>query len=192
MAWDSTGDRQVLALHDIDRTRLRRHIGMVTQDVQILPASVRDNLSFFDASLPDARLLEVIREVGLDTWLSGLPQGLDTRLGAGGSEPSAGEAQLLAFARVFLRDPGLVIMDEASSRLDPATERLIERAVDRLLEGRTAIIVAHRLRTIERADQIMILEQGRIVEHGERDALANDPDSQFARLLQAGLTEVLE
>lgn len=196
MGWATSAGQHVRDLADLDRVALRRRIGMVTQDVQILPATVRDNLSFFDSSLPDERMSDVIREVGLDTWLAGLPRGLDTLLGAGGIEPSAGEAQLLAFARVFLRDPGLVIMDEASSRLDPATERLIERAVDRLLrpadKQRTAIIIAHRLRTVERADQIMILDHGRILEHGERDVLVNDPTSYFARLLRAGITEVLE
>jgi len=97
----------------------------------------------------------------------------------------------LAFVRVFLQDPRLVILDEASARLDPATEGLIERAVDRLVENRTAIIIAHRLATVQRADEIMILEGGCIVEHGPREALAADPMSRFAGLLRTGLEEVL-
>ena len=101
------------------------------------------------------------------------------------------EAQVLAFTRVFLRSPGLVILDEASSRLDPATERLIERAVDRLLADRTGIIIAHRLATVQRADEIMILERGRIVEHGPRAALVANPASRFAALLRVGMAEVL-
>jgi ATP-binding cassette subfamily B protein len=92
---------------------------------------------------------------------------------------------------VFLRDPGLVILDEASSRLDPATEALIERAVGRLLAGRTGVIIAHRLATVERADDILILEAGRVAEWGERTALAADPDSRFSRLLRTGMEEVL-
>ena len=98
---------------------------------------------------------------------------------------------MLAFTRVFLRDPGLVILDEASSRLDPATEHRLERAIDRLLQNRTAIIIAHRLGTVHRADEIMILEGGRVSEHGERQRLATDPGSQFYHLLQTGLEEVL-
>ena len=98
----------------------------------------------------------------------------------------AGQAQLLAFARVFLKDPGLVILDEPSSRLDPATEALLERAVDKLLTGRTAIIIAHRLETVRRADDILVLKDGRILEHGPRTALLRDPESHFARLLRAG------
>jgi len=131
--------------------------------------------------------------VGLGEWLASLPEGLDTELEAGGGGLSAGEAQLLAFTRIFLQDPGLVILDEASSRLDPATEQRIERAVDCLLytPPRTAIIVAHRLATVQRADEILILEAGSVVEHGPRQALLADPASRFSRLLQTGLEEVL-
>jgi ATP-binding cassette subfamily B protein len=98
---------------------------------------------------------------------------------------------LLAFARVFLREPGLVVLDEASSRLDPATDRRVERAVDKLLRDRTAIVIAHRLGTVRRADDIMILEAGRVAEHGGREQLAGDPSSRFYSLLQTGLEEVL-
>ena len=104
---------------------------------------------------------------------------------------SAGEAQLLAFTRVFLREPGLVILDEASSRVDPLTERLMERAIDRLFADRTAVIVAHRLATVQRADKIMILEDGRITEFGDRVALAANPGSRFAELMRTGMDEVL-
>jgi ABC-type multidrug transport system fused ATPase/permease subunit len=99
---------------------------------------------------------------------------------------SAGQAQLLAMVRVFLRSPGLVVLDEASSRLDPATERLIDGAVARLLDGRSAIIIAHRLSTLRRVDAILLLEDGRTAEYGARAALAADPSSRFARLLAAG------
>lgn len=178
-------------LRDTRRAELRRRVGIVTQDVQLFNASVRDNLSFFEPDVPDARILEVLEDVGLGGWLAGLPAGLDTELETGGKGLSAGEGQLLAFARVFLRDPGLVVLDEASSRLDPATEQRIERAVDRLLAGRTGIVIAHRLGTVQRCDQIMILSDGRIVEHGDRVALMTKPDSRFTQLLRAGMEEVL-
>jgi len=169
---------------------LRQRIGMVTQDVQLFNAPVRDNLTFFNRAIDDARLLQVIDTVGLSRWYQTLPSGLDSMLGADGQGLSAGEAQLLAFARVFLKDPGLVIFDEASSRLDPATERLIERAVSSILINRTGIVIAHRLATIQRADDILILEDGRIREYGPREALAADPLSRFSHLLQDGLEEV--
>jgi ATP-binding cassette subfamily B protein len=97
----------------------------------------------------------------------------------------------LAFTRIFLEDPGVVVLDEASSRLDPATESMIERAVDHLLEGRTGIVIAHRLGTVTRADDILILDEGRVAEFGERATLAADPDSRFSRLLATGMEEVL-
>jgi ATP-binding cassette subfamily B protein len=170
---------------------LRRHVGMVTQDVQLFRATIRDNLTFFDPSIPDSKLLDVLEELGLDEWLDTMPDGLDTRLESGGSGLSAGQAQLLAFTRIFLEDPGLVILDEASSRLDPATEKLIERAVDRLLQDRTGIIIAHRLATVTRADDILILEDGEVIEYGARQALANDPTSRLSSLLITGMEEVL-
>ena len=170
---------------------LRRHIGVVTQEVQLFRASVRDNLTFFDPAIPDERIIRVLEDLELGGWYQSLPAGLDTRIETGGHSLSAGEGQLLAFARIFLRNPGLVILDEASSRLDPATEQRIERAIDKLLKDRTAIIIAHRLGTVQRADEIMILEGGKICEHGSRAELAGDQNSQFYRLLQTGLEEVL-
>jgi len=171
--------------------RLRQQVGMVTQTIQLFNATVRDNLSFFEPSIPDERIQSVIEELGLGDWLRGLSQGLDTVLESGGGGLSAGEAQLLAFARIFLRDPALVVLDEASSRLDPATEALIERAVERLVQGRTAILIAHRLGTLQRADDILILESGCVLEQGEREHLVHNPQSQYYRLLQAGMEEVL-
>jgi ATP-binding cassette subfamily B protein len=179
-------------LRQLTLASLHERVGIVTQDVQIFRASVRDNLTFFERThVPDGEIVALLEEIGLGPWLRGLPRGLDTELESGGTGLSAGEAQLLAFARVFLKNPGLVVLDEASSRLDPATEQLIERAVDRLLRGRTAIIVAHRLSTVERADKILILDGGRVLEAGPREALAADLDSQFAGLLRTGMEEVL-
>jgi len=174
---------------DVPLADLRSRVGLVTQDVQLFHASVRDNLTFFDPAISDRRIFEVLDELGLAAWVRSLPMGLDTQIGP--RSLSAGEAQLLAFARVFFKDPGLVILDEASSRLDPATEQLVERAVGALLRGRTALIIAHRLGTVHRADEIMIIDDGRIIEHGDRVRLTADPASRFAALLRTGLEEVL-
>ncbi|HLG62941.1 MAG TPA: ABC transporter ATP-binding protein [Ktedonosporobacter sp.] len=170
---------------------LRRHIGVVTQDVQLFQASVRDNLTFFDREIPDERILATIAALGLSAWYGSLPQGLDTMLGTGAVGLSAGEAQLLAFTRVFLHDPGVIILDEASSRLDPPTAALLENAMDKLLAGRTTIIIAHRLSTVQRTDAILILEHGALLEYGERESLARDPSAHFFRLLQTDLEGVL-
>jgi ABC-type multidrug transport system fused ATPase/permease subunit len=191
--YDPTAGLITLGDVDIRDARLkdvRQRVALVTQDVQLFQASVRDNLTFFDRNIPDERIRTVIEELELADWYQSLPDGLDTRLKTNGGL-SAGEAQLLAFTRVFLRDPGLVILDEASSRLDPATEQRIERAVDKLLQNRTAIVIAHRLGTVQRADDIMILKDGYVTEYGDRERLTRDPTSRFYSLLQTGLEEVL-
>jgi ATP-binding cassette, subfamily B, bacterial len=192
--YDPTGGQVCLGGIDIRRTALndlRGRVGMVTQDVQLFQASVRENLAFFNSRITDRQMEDVLRALRLWEWVQGLPQGLDTPLSAGGQGLSAGEAQLLAFTRVFLKDPGLVILDEASSRLDPATEALMERAVDSLFSGRTGVVIAHRLKTVQRADDILIFDEGRVVEYGPREELARDPNSRFAGLLRTGLEEVL-
>lgn len=179
------------ALPELPLTLLRHRVSLVTQDVQLFQASIRDNLTFFNAGIADEMITAVLHNLGLADWLAVQAQGLDTIISSGGADLSAGQAQLVAFARVFLADPGLVILDEASSRLDPATEQLIEQAMDTLLENRTGIIIAHRLNTVQRADDILILENGRVLEYGSRLALAANPDSHFSQLLQTGLEEVL-
>ena len=175
------------ALPTIATDDLRRRVGVVTQEVQLFHASVRNNLTLFNRAIPDERVLEAIALLGLERWFDGLPGGLDTMLTSGGGGLSAGEAQLVALVRVFLKNPGLVILDEASARLDPATEHRIERAIDVLLHDRSAIIIAHRLATVLRADTILILENGRVAELGPRHELQHAPGSRFAALLRAGL-----
>lgn len=176
-------------INDVGLADLRARVGMVTQEVQLFQASIRDNLTLFDRTIDDERIWAALAELGLKEWVAAMPAGLDTRLTGGGL--SAGEAQLVAFTRVLLKDPGLIILDEASSRLDPATERLLEQAIDRLLRGRSAIIIAHRLATIQRTDSILILADGRIIEAGRRSALAADPESYFAGLLRTGMEELI-
>ena len=186
--WDPTAGRVRVGGVDVTDLRLaalRSRIALVTQDVELLRASVRDNLTMLgNHVVPDERLTEVLEDVGLGGWLASLPEGLDTPLsGSGGL--SAGEAQLLAFARAFLVQPDLVVLDEASSRLDPVSEERTAAATSRLLAGRTAIVVAHRLATLDEVDEIVVLERGEVVEHGPRQELADDPASRFAGLLRA-------
>lgn len=178
-------------LDSIPEKSLRQRISYVTQDVQLFHGTIRDNLTFFDPDIEDQRVIQIFEELGLKDWYNSLKDGLDTRLDAGGEGFSAGEAQLLAFVRVFLRDPGLIILDEASSRLDPVTEQLIEQAIDKLLAGRSSIIIAHRLETMRRADDILILEAGKVSEYGSRKELLTDYNSKFSQLLRSGIEEVL-
>jgi ATP-binding cassette, subfamily B, bacterial len=190
-AWEPQSGEISLVSQDGDTTPLPtlrladicQRIGLITQDVAIFGATLRDNLTLFDPSVPDDRLCHVLAEVGLSRWLDQLPDGLDTRLESGGVGLSAGQAQLIACARILLRDPAIVVLDEASARLDPATERHLHDAFARMLEGRTGVMIAHRVDTLHLADHILVLEHGRVVEHGERDDLEADPGSRFSRLL---------
>ena len=171
---------------------LRKSIAYVTQDVELFKASIKDNITFFDKTIPTEDVFRVINEVGLGSWLDQLENGLETVILSDECGLSAGEEQLLALSRAFLKNPKLVILDEASSRLDPATERQIDIALDKLMEGRSAIIIAHRLSTLHKVDDILILKKGEMVEYGERSHLANEPTSEFSKLLQKGIEEVLQ
>jgi ABC-type multidrug transport system fused ATPase/permease subunit len=185
-----TNNPTPLDLRDLPLAALRGRIGLVTQEVQFFRASLRDNLTFFKADVPDAQIKRVIEDLGLGEWLRSLPEGLNTVL-EGGAGLSAGQAQLLACSRIFLYHPDIFILDEATSRLDPLTESLLKRAVDRLVGTCTMIIVAHRLETVERVDDILILENGRVLENGPRAELANDPVSNYSGLLHNGLADLL-
>ncbi|MFC4454673.1 ABC transporter ATP-binding protein [Deinococcus sonorensis] len=184
--YDPTSGQLRLGQTPVEQLRLaslRRSVAVVTQDVQLFQATVRENLTFFDHTVPDDRILDALARVGLLSWLERLPDGLGTALAAGSL--SAGEAQLLAFARVMLQDPALIILDEPSSRLDPATEAQLTRAMGELLAGRTAIVIAHRLDTVARADDILVLGAGQVLEYGPRTQLARDPRSHYSTLLRA-------
>jgi ABC-type multidrug transport system fused ATPase/permease subunit len=174
----------------VTRAALRSRVALVTQEVHVLRATVRDNLTLFDPSVPDDAIIDAVEQLGLGRWFAALPDGLDTIVREGGAGMSAGESQLLSFGRAFLADPSVVILDEASSRLDPATEVVLEAAVDALLAGRTGIVIAHRLATLQRCDTICVLDHGRVVELGPRAVLADDPTSRFGALLRTGLDVV--
>ncbi|WP_329791234.1 ABC transporter ATP-binding protein [Lentzea sp. DG1S-22] len=163
---------------------LRSQCGFVTQDVHVFEATLRENLTFFDPAVPDERLLEILEALELRPWLDGLPDGLSSPISP--KALSSGQAQLINLARVFLKDPGLVILDEPSSKLDLATEAMVERALDRLLAGRTVIIIAHRLDTIRRADQVLVLDRGTVLERGATLELLADPASHLAALHRVG------
>ena len=186
--WDvRSGEVRVggVDVREMNIAALRSRVAVVTQDVELLRAPLRDNLTMLGAvPATDDELWTVLHDVGLDDWLDSLPNGLDSMLDGAGSL-SAGEAQLLAFARAFLSQPDLVVLDEPSSRLDPVTEARIAAATHRLLGGRTAVIVAHRLSTLDEVDDIAVLDHGRLVEHGPRAALAANPRSRYARLVAA-------
>ncbi len=181
----------------LDDDHFRMRVIAIPQDVQLFPGSVRDNVSMF-APVDDDSVTEVLRDAGLGRWLDELPSGLDTVLSADGRDNSgdgrvvartgisAGQAQLLAIARALLRRPDVVVLDEATSRVDPVTQAAIGSALARLVAGRTAVIIAHRLDTLDVCDEIAVLADGQLVEHGRRTDLAADPMSRYARLRAVG------
>jgi len=144
---------------------LRRQLGVVLQDTFLFSGSVGDNLRL-DREIDDKQLKQVCRDLGLNSLLGRLPQGLDTELRERGGNLSSGERQLLAVARVAIRNPNVLVMDEATAFLDPSTEATLQRDLDRLLERRTAVVIAHRLATVEAADRILVLRRGRLIEQG--------------------------
>ena len=162
---------------------LRGAVGVVTQRTELLAASLADNITLF-ADVPRRAVEDAVDALGLTAWVDGLPAGLDTELGSGGATLSAGEEQLVAFARLLVRDVAVVVLDEATARMDPQTERLVTQASERLLAGRTGIVVAHRLSTTRSCDAVAVMRDGRIVQHGARAALAAE-DGPFRELLRA-------
>jgi ABC-type multidrug transport system fused ATPase/permease subunit len=168
---------------DLDLQALRSAVGVVTQRTEILAASLADNITLF-TDVPRQRVLDAVEELGLTDWVEGLPDGVDTMLGPGGTTLSAGEEQLVAFARLLVRDVQVVVLDEATARMDPVTEARVVRAADRLLARRTGLVVAHRLAATERADLVAVLDRGKVVQHGSRTRLARE-DGPFKVLLEA-------
>ncbi|TCO59546.1 ABC transporter ATP-binding protein [Actinocrispum wychmicini] len=185
--YEPSGGRVLVDGVDVREARsssVRTRVGLVTQDVHVFDATLRDNLTFFDDSVPDDKLVEILDTLGIRPWFAGLTAGLDTPLSP--RSMSAGEAQVLALARVFVKDPGLVILDEPSSKLDLFTESMLQRAFDVLLAGRTVIVIAHRLDTIRRTDTTIVLDDGAVVESGSTAELLDDPGSRLAELFRIG------
>ncbi|MBC8317412.1 MAG: ABC transporter ATP-binding protein [Desulfobulbaceae bacterium] len=157
-------------LRSLDTGWLRRQVGLVMQDIFIIPGSIRENI-LLDREMDDDALGEIIAKSQLRNLIRQLPDGLETRIGDGGVDLSSGQKQLLTFARVLARNPKLLILDEATSSVDSATEMLIDRAVQSTLANRTSIVIAHRLSTIRSADTILVMDQGEIVERGSHTGL---------------------
>jgi ATP-binding cassette subfamily B protein len=174
-------------IEEIPVAELRQRVALIPQEVELLNGSIRDNVTLFDETPTDEEVEVALHNAGLGVLADG---GIHRELGAGGAGLSAGEAQLLALARVWLRDPDIVVLDEATARIDPATEALLEDAVARLTLGRTTLIIAHRLSTLRHVDEIVVLDHGRVVEQGQRVDLADDIDSRYRNLLELAHDEV--
>jgi ATP-binding cassette, subfamily B, bacterial len=183
-ATDGTVSLGGVPIADVPMSELRRRVALIPQEVELFEGTIRENVTLFDPAPTDAAVEDALTQVGLDGLVAG---GIHRLLGAGGTGLSAGEAQLLALARVWLRRPDLVVLDEATARVDPETEARLEAAVAQLTAGRTTLIIAHRLSTLRLVDEVIVFDHGRIVEHDDRAVLADDDGSRFRRLLALAL-----
>jgi ABC-type multidrug transport system fused ATPase/permease subunit len=172
-------------LRDLAQSELRRHVVMVTQENFMFEGSVADNIRFGRPDATDAEVLAAAEAVGADRFIGLLPEGYDTDVAKRGGRLSAGQRQLVAFARAFLADPAVLILDEATSSLDIPSERMVQRALQRVLADRTALVIAHRLSTVEIADRVLVLEHGRIIEDGPPAELIERSDGRYAALHSA-------
>ncbi len=180
-----------VAIDEIATDSLRQQVAVVSQEVDLFNATLRDNLTCFAPGYSDQHVITALHDAGLADWYATLPEQLDTLLGDGERELSPGEQQLLAIARVLLRQPGLVILDEASAHIDPVSEQRLSQALSVLAQQRTVITIAHRLSTVRAADMVVVLAEGQILEMGAPTILAQQPDSHYAKLLATNLQEVL-
>jgi len=180
-----------LNIKNIPIQSLRKQLGVVLQDTFLFSGNVADNLRL-DSSVDNKRLKDICSELGLDNLLNKLPNGLETYIRERGGNLSSGEKQLLSIARVAIRDPKVLIMDEATAFMDPSTEATLQRDLDRLLEKRTALVIAHRLATIESSDRILVMRKGKLIEQGSHKELRNLGGlySQLAELQEKGLTTI--
>jgi ATP-binding cassette subfamily B protein len=186
--YDPTSGRILLDDHDLRQfspEMLRKTIGIVLQDVLIEPDTIFANIAL-GTGRERADVLRILEETGMNRFVSRLPHGLDTRIGEGGIDLSAGEKQLLAFARVLCRNPTVLILDEATSSVDTEAENLLERAVHKSFSGRTSLIIAHRLSTVRRADRIVVMDRGEIIEQGTHNELM-DNSGLYADLVRMDL-----
>jgi len=178
-------------IRSLPMQELRRQLGVVLQDTFLFSGTVGDNLRL-DVPIDDARLRGICRDLGLDPLLQRLPDGLDTTLRERGGNLSSGERQLLAVARVAIRNPTVLVMDEATAFMDPSTEATLQRDLDRLLEKRTAVVIAHRLATVEAADRIFVLRRGQLIEQGTHQELRalGGLYAELAELQERGLARL--
>lgn len=158
-------------IRDINKRELRRSLAMVLQDTHLFTGTVRENIRYGRLSATDEEVEAAARLANADYFISHLPQGYDTVIGGDGANLSAGQRQLVAIARAAVADPPVLVLDEATSSIDTRTEALIEQGMDKLMEGRTVFVIAHRLSTVRNANAIMVMENGRIIERGDHDEL---------------------
>ena len=173
-------------IHSLTMESVRRNIGIVQQDIYLFNASVRENILYGRLDATDEEVMEAAKRANIHEYILSLPEGYETKIGERGVKLSGGQKQRLSIARVFLKDPSILILDEATSALDNATEILIQKSLDELCKGRTTIVVAHRLSTVRNADRIAVVDEGHIIEEGTHKELL-EKGGEYAALYNAQL-----
>jgi ATP-binding cassette, subfamily B, bacterial len=186
----SGGSVQVdgVELNTISKDQLRRSLGYVTQEAFLFTGTIRDNLRIAKPSATDEEIWAALRAANAEGFVQRQSDGLDTEVGERGVKLSGGQKQRISIARVLLKSPSILLLDEATASVDNETERLIQEALDTLMKGRTAFVIAHRLSTIRNADRIYVMDQGNVVEHGKHDELVN-AGGLYAKLCQTAFKD---
>lgn len=169
-------------IRDMSLRSLRSNIGVVQQDVYLFAGTIRENIAYGRLDATEADILDAASRARLDTMIASLPNGLDTVIGERGVKLSGGQKQRLAIARIFLKNPPILILDEATSALDTETERAIQQSLAELSQGRTTLVIAHRLATIVNADRIIVIEDGKIAEQGSHAELIDRKNGRYRKL----------
>ena len=172
--YDVTSGRILLDgtdIRDIQLQALRQSIGLVQQDVFLFSGTIRENIIYGRPDATEEEMMEAARKASIDEFIESLPNGYDTHVGEHGVKLSGGQKQRISIARIFLKNPPILILDEATSALDNVTERQIQRSLEKLSEGRTTLVISHRLSTIRNADRIIVIEDGRVEEMGTHEEL---------------------
>ncbi|AII50981.1 hypothetical protein N008_03160 [Hymenobacter sp. APR13] len=171
-------------IQSYDLTELRRHIGIVPQETILFGGSIRENIAYGKTNATDEEIMQAARKANAWQFISSFPEGLDTLVGERGIKLSGGQRQRIAIARAILKNPAILLLDEATSALDSESEKLVQQAMDELMQHRTSIIIAHRLSTIRKVDKILVIDGGRIVEQGTHEELAHNDNGLYANLLK--------
>ncbi|RAK65956.1 ABC transporter ATP-binding protein [Hymenobacter edaphi] len=171
-------------INDLDLTELRQHIGIVPQETLLFGGTIRENILYGRPGAPEADIIDAARRANAWQFIQSFPEGLETVVGERGIKLSGGQRQRIAIARAILKNPAILLLDEATSALDSESEKLVQQAMDELMQNRTSIIIAHRLSTIRKVDKILVIDGGRIVEQGSHDELSHDDNGLYANLLK--------
>jgi subfamily B ATP-binding cassette protein MsbA len=188
-----TGDITIdsISIKDFELNALRKHVAVVLQDVFLFADSLFNNITLFDPKISREDVAEAAKKIGVHDFIESLPGGYDYNVKERGVMLSSGQRQLIAFLRAYITQPAILVLDEATSSVDSYTEEVIQKAIDTLTEGKTSIVIAHRLATVKNADRIIVMDQGNIVEQGTHVELLKVSNGYYAKLYEVQFAEEL-